>query len=42
MSRLTITFDSKWLDDRRSNGVRVVRQLEKWVASDESVKLVSS
>ena len=42
MSRLTVTFDSKWLDDRRSNGVRVVRQLEKWVASDESLKLVSS
>ena len=41
-SRLTVTFDSGWLDDRRSNGVRVVRLLEKWIARDAEVKLVSS
>ena len=42
MSRLTVTFDSAWLDDRRSAGVRVVRQLEKWISRDDAVKLVSS
>ena len=42
MSRLTVSFDSKWLDDRRSAGVRVVRQLEKWISRDDAVKLVSS
>ncbi len=42
VSRLTVTFDSAWLDARRSEGVRVVRQLEKWVARDEAAKLVSS
>ena len=42
MSRLTVTFDSAWLDDRRSAGVRVVRQLEKWISRDGAVKLISS
>ena len=42
MSRLTVFFDSKWLDDRRNAGVRVVRQLEKWISRDDAVKLVSS
>ena len=42
MSRLTISFESAWLDDRRSSGVRVVRQLEKWISRDDAVKLVSS
>ena len=42
MSRLTVTFDSSWLESRRNAGVRVVRQLEKWIARDEAAKLVSS
>ena len=42
MSRLTISFESSWLDDRRNNGVRVVRQLEKWISRDDAAKIVSS
>ena len=42
VSRLTFTFDSAWLDAKRTAGVRVVRQLEKWVACDAEAKLVSS
>ncbi len=42
VSRLTVTFDPAWLDAKRSGGVRVVRQLEKWVARDAAAKLVSS
>ena len=42
VSRLTVTFDSAWLDAKRNGGVRVVRQLEKWVARDAAAKLVSS
>ena len=42
MSQMTITFEREWLDKRRSEGVRVVRTLEKWVATEEGVELKSS
>ena len=42
MSRLTISFEPSWLDDRRNSGVRVVRQLEKWISRDDAAKVVSS
>lgn len=42
MSQMTITFEREWLDKRRSEGVRVVRTLEKWVAAEEGVELKSS
>ena len=42
VSRLTVTFDSAWIDVKRNGGVRVVRQLEKWIARDAAAKLVSS
>ena len=42
VSRLTVTFDSAWLEAKRNDGVRVVRQLEKWLARDAAAKLVSS
>ncbi|MBQ3288739.1 MAG: AAA family ATPase [Kiritimatiellae bacterium] len=42
MSRITVVFDRAWLDQRRSEGVRVVRSLEKWLASESDVALKSS
>ena len=42
MSKLTISFEPSWLDDRRNSGVRVVRQLEKWISRDDAAKIVSS
>ena len=40
--RLTVAFDKDWLDERRHEGVRVIRTIEKWLAGREGVKLVSS
>ena len=37
MSRLVISFVKEWLNEKRSNGIRVIRQLEKWIASLDNV-----
>ena len=42
MSRITVTFERAWLDQCRTAGVRVVRLLEKWVATESNVSLKSS
>ena len=42
MSSVTVSFDPEWLEARRANGVRVIRRVEKWVASQEDVSLKSS
>ena len=42
MSRITVTFERAWLDQCRMAGVRVVRLLEKWVATEADVSLKSS
>ena len=42
MSQITVSFVREWIDKQRENGVRVIRQLEKWVASEEGVSLKSS
>ena len=42
MSRIVVTFERAWLDQRRTEGVRVVRLLEKWVATEADVTLKSS
>ena len=42
MSLITVSFVREWIDKQRENGVRVIRQLEKWVASEEGVSLKSS
>ena len=42
MSQITISFAQEWLDEQRENGVRVIRQLEKWVATEDGVALKSS
>ncbi|MBQ3343447.1 MAG: AAA family ATPase [Kiritimatiellae bacterium] len=42
MSRITVVFERAWLDKRRSEGVRVVRLLEKWLATEPGVALKSS
>ena len=34
MSRITVVFERAWLDKRRSEGVRIVRLLEKWLAPE--------
>ncbi len=42
MSKIIVTFERAWLDRRRTEGVRVVRLLEKWVATEADVALKSS
>ncbi len=42
MSRITVVFERAWLEQRRSEGVRVVRTLEKWLATEPEVVLKSS
>ena len=42
MSRIIVTFERAWLDQRRTEGVRIVRMLEKWVADEADVTLKSS
>ena len=42
MSRIVVTFERAWLDQRRTAGVRIVRLLEKWVATEADVTLKSS
>lgn len=42
MSQIVIAFERTWLDQRRAEGVRVVRVLEKWVAEEDGVVLKSS
>ena len=42
MNRVTVSFDPEWLEDQRRNGVRVIRRIEKWIASEEDVSLKSS
>ena len=42
MSRITVVFERAWLDQRRSERVRVVRLLEKWLATEPGVALKSS
>lgn len=42
MSQIVIAFERTWLDQRRAEGVRVVRALEKWVADVDGVVLKSS
>ena len=34
MSRITVVFERAWLDQHRSEGVRVVKALEKWLAAE--------
>ena len=42
MSRITVSFEQEWIDAQREKGVRVIRQLEKWIASEEGFTLKSS
>ena len=42
MSQIVVTFNKEWVDGQREKGVRVIRQLEKWLASVEGVSLKSS
>ena len=42
MSQITVSFKRDWLDEQCEKGVRVIRQLEKWVATEEGVALKSS
>ena len=32
MSQIVVTFKKDWIDQQREKGVRVIRQLEKWLA----------
>ncbi len=42
MSQIIVTFEKEWIDQQRAKGVRVIRQLEKWLASVKEVTLKSS
>ena len=42
MSRIVVTFEKKWLDRMRQDGVRVIRQLERWIAGESDISLKSS
>lgn len=42
MIQLSIQFQTKWLEEQRARGVRVVRMLEKWLAGREGVRLKQS
>ena len=42
MNRLTVSFDREWIEELRKNGKRVIRTLEKWIATLDSVSLKSS
>ena len=42
MSQIVVTFEKAWLDERRSHNVRVIRQLEKWIAQEADVSLKTS
>ena len=42
MSQIVVTFEKTWLDERRSHNVRVIRQLEKWIAQESDVSLKTS
>ena len=42
MSKITVSFTQDWIDSRRTEGVRVIRLLEKWIASEEWITLKSS
>ena len=42
MSKIVVTFDKAWLDHKRQDGVRVIRQLERWIAGEKEVSLKSS
>ena len=39
MSQIVVTFKKDWIDLQRERGVRVIRQLEKWLATVEGVTL---
>ena len=42
MSQITVVFLQEWIDDRRKSGVRVIRQLENWIATREGVQMKTS
>ncbi|MBP5321123.1 MAG: AAA family ATPase [Kiritimatiellae bacterium] len=42
MSSLTLTFESAWIDTLKGDGIRLIRQLEKWVAGRKGSTLKSS
>ena len=42
MISLKIDFDSGWIGAKRTEGVRVVRLIERWIASDKSLHMKSS
>ena len=42
MSQIVVTFEKDWIDQQRAKGVRVIRQLEKWLGSIEGVALKRS
>lgn len=42
MSRLILYFVKEWIEEQRKNGKRVIRQLEKWIASVEGAVLKMS
>ena len=42
MSQITISFMKDWLDKQRNDGVRVIREIEKWVQNEEGVSLKST
>ncbi len=39
MVSLKIDFDEKWVGAKRAEGVRVVRAIEKWIASDAGLRV---
>ena len=41
-SNIVVTFDRDWINQRRSDGVRVVRLLEKWLKGEDGISLKSS
>ena len=42
MSKIVVTFEKEWLNHMRKDGVRVIRQLERWIAGEKDVSLKSS
>lgn len=42
ISSISVKFDREWIDRRRTEGVRVIRILEKWLQGEAEVSLKSS
>ena len=39
MLNVTIVFKNDWIDQKRKEGVRVVRTVEKWITNDQNLKV---